>query len=91
MIHYQWRLKPECKPSGLPKLGSYVQNLLLTLKSQIKQFGFSGEAYGFRCDMAKEGWLQEHDQIGNPYYGSEMYKCGKITGIVENGRYLEKR
>jgi hypothetical protein len=57
----------------------------------IKNFGFSGKAYSFRCDMAEESWLQEHDQIGNPYYGSQMYKCGKITGIIENGRYLEKK
>jgi hypothetical protein len=57
----------------------------------IEKFGFSGQAYSFRCDMAREGWLQEDDQIGNPYYGSEMYKCGKITGIIENGRYLEKK
>jgi len=56
----------------------------------IKKFGFSGEAYSFRCDMAKESWLQEHDQIGNPYYGSQMYKCGKIIGIIEKGRYIEK-
>ena len=56
----------------------------------IRKFGFSGKAYSFRCDMAKESWLQEHDQIGNPYYGSQMYKCGKITGIIENGRYSEK-
>jgi hypothetical protein len=56
----------------------------------IKKFGFGGKAYSFRCDMAKESWLQEHDQIGNPYYGSQMYKCGKITGIIENGKYAEK-
>ena len=56
----------------------------------VKKFGFSGKAYSFRCDMARESWLQEHDQIGNPYYGSQMYKCGKITGIIENGRYSEK-
>jgi hypothetical protein len=57
----------------------------------IKEFGFSGKAYSFRCDMAKESWLQEDDQIGNPYYGSEMYRCGKITGMIKNGKYVEKK
>jgi hypothetical protein len=58
--------------------------------SYVKEFGFSGEAYSFYCGMVKESWLQEHDQIGNPYYGSEMYKCGKMTGLIEKGKYVEK-
>lgn len=58
--------------------------------SYVKQFGFSGKAYGFYCDMVKKSWLQEHDQIGNPYYGSRMFKCGKMTGKIENGKYAEK-
>jgi copper chaperone CopZ len=57
--------------------------------SYVQEFGFSGEAYGFYCDMVKKSWLQEHDQIGNPYYGSEMFKCGEMTGKVQNGRFIE--
>jgi len=56
----------------------------------IKRFGFSGRAFSFFCPMVKQSWLQENDQIGNPYYGSKMYKCGKLTGTIENGRYVEK-
>lgn len=57
--------------------------------SYVKEFGFSGEAYSFYCSMVDKGWLQEHDQIGNPYYGSEMFKCGEMTGTVQNGRFIE--
>ena len=57
--------------------------------SYVKEFGFSGEAYSFHCSMVDKGWLQEHDQIGNPYYGSEMFKCGEMTGTVQNGRFIE--
>lgn len=31
----------------------------------------------FYCSMAPGSWLQEKDDIGNPYYGSEMLRCGK--------------
>jgi Cu(I)/Ag(I) efflux system membrane fusion protein len=58
--------------------------------SYVKDFGFSGEAYSFHCSMMDRGWLQEHDQIGNPYYGSEMFKCGEMTGMVARGRFMAK-
>ena len=57
--------------------------------SYVKEFGFSGEAYSFHCSMDDKVWLQEHDQIGNPYYGSEMFKCGEMTGTIQNGRFIE--
>ncbi len=56
----------------------------------VKRFGFSGDAYAFHCSMAPGSWLQEHDQIGNPYYGSQMYKCGGMTGMTKNGKFMEK-
>ena len=56
----------------------------------VKEFGFSGKAYSFFCPMVKQSWLQENDQIGNPYYGSKMYKCGEMTGMTQNGRFMDK-
>jgi len=56
----------------------------------VKEFGFSGEAYCFYCGMVKKSWLQEHDRIGNPYYGSKMYKCGEMTGMMMNGKLVPK-
>jgi hypothetical protein len=31
----------------------------------------------FVCDMAKKSWLQDDDEVRNPYYGSKMLKCGR--------------
>ena len=57
--------------------------------SYVKEFGFSDEAYSFYCSMDDKVWLQEHDRIGNPYYGSEMFECGEMTGTVQNGKFIE--
>ncbi|MDH4222863.1 MAG: DUF3347 domain-containing protein [candidate division Zixibacteria bacterium] len=65
-------------------------SLSQSMLSYLKQFGYSGEAYSFYCPMAKQSWLQQNEQTGNPYYGSKMYKCGDMTGMVVNGKYMEK-
>lgn len=57
--------------------------------SYVTEFGLAREAYGFHCPMDDKVWLQEHDQIGNPYYGSEMLRCGEIAGTVQNGIFIE--
>ena len=31
------------------------------------------------CPMKKAYWLSESDQIKNPYFGSKMLTCGKVT------------
>lgn len=31
------------------------------------------------CPMVKESWLQPKGEIGNPYYGQSMAKCGEIV------------
>lgn len=35
------------------------------------------------CPMHKKSWLQDDDQIGNPYAGQSMPKCGSV---VSGGR-----
>lgn len=37
------------------------------------------EAY---CPMKKASWLTSEKVIKNPYYGSSMLTCGKITGTL---------
>jgi Cu(I)/Ag(I) efflux system membrane fusion protein len=54
----------------------------------VQDYGWNGVAYSFYCPMAKDSWLQETDKVGNPYYGSEMFKCGKMTGHVMKGKYM---
>lgn len=31
------------------------------------------------CSMAKKSWVQPSREIGNPYYGSSMARCGEIV------------
>ena len=31
------------------------------------------------CSMAQKVWLQPKGEIGNPYYGSSMLRCGKVV------------
>jgi hypothetical protein len=35
------------------------------------------------CPMAKADWVQDKEEIFNPYYGSGMLHCGSITGPIE--------
>jgi Cu(I)/Ag(I) efflux system membrane fusion protein len=32
------------------------------------------------CSMAKAGWVQRGSEVTNPYYGSEMLRCGEKVG-----------
>lgn len=54
----------------------------------VKDYGSDVGAYSFYCDMAKESWLQESTNKGNPYYGSQMLKCGALSGHIEKGQYV---
>lgn len=31
------------------------------------------------CSMAKKVWLQPDGEIGNPYYGQRMARCGRVV------------
>ncbi|MBI1369759.1 MAG: DUF3347 domain-containing protein [Planctomycetes bacterium] len=35
------------------------------------------------CPMAKAPWLQLGEKVTNPYFGSEMLRCGKITETLK--------
>lgn len=37
----------------------------------------------FHCPMAKADWLDVGKQVRNPYYGSEMFECGSVTGTID--------
>ncbi len=56
----------------------------------VKTFGYSGSAYSFYCPMVKENWFHSTEQVANPFYGTQMLKCGKMTGKVMEGKYVEK-
>ncbi|MBZ0266951.1 efflux RND transporter periplasmic adaptor subunit, partial [bacterium] len=49
-----------------------------------RRFGHAGDAVFYRtfCPMAFQGegaqWMQDHEQIDNPFYGSRMLRCGEV-------------
>ena len=46
----------------------------------VKAVGLNNnELYVQYCPMVKKSWLNETEDIQNPFYGSKMYDCGEIT------------
>lgn len=39
--------------------------------------------YQVNCPHAKASWLQLGEKIANPYFGSEMLRCGKVTQKIQ--------
>lgn len=37
------------------------------------------------CPMVEKSWLQSGEEIGNPYYGSAMSRCGEIRSPAVGG------
>ena len=38
------------------------------------------------CPMAKQSWLQPAGEIGNPYYGQSMARCGQVVSEATPAR-----
>jgi len=34
------------------------------------------------CPMAKKSWLNDVEDVQNPFYGSQMYDCGEVTETI---------
>ena len=62
---------------------SLSQNMYTLAKTS----SFSGPLYYQFCPMANKGkgasWLSLENKIKNPYYGSKMLSCGKVTEVVQ--------
>jgi len=43
----------------------------------------SAPVYVQHCPMAKASWLNEKENIENPYYGSMMFDCGDIAEKIK--------
>ena len=56
----------------------------------VKANGYSDPAYSFYCPMVDQTWFQSEEKIANPFYGSQMLRCGKMTGSVKEGKYVER-
>ena len=51
----------------------------------VKSIKFNSAAvYVQHCPMAKASWLNEKENIENPYYGSMMFDCGDVSETIKS-------
>ena len=56
--------------------GELSERMITYLKSSGVK---TNPPYQFYCSMVKKNWLQSDREVRNPYYGSEMPKCGELV------------
>ncbi|MCX2472939.1 DUF3347 domain-containing protein [Pedobacter sp. MC2016-05] len=44
----------------------------------------NARVYVQHCPMAKASWLNEKENIENPYYGSMMFECGDVSETIKS-------
>ncbi len=53
----------------------------------VKNFGAGRPVYHDHCPMARDNqgamWLSEVKEIKNPYFGSEMFRCGRVEEVIK--------
>jgi len=45
----------------------------------------AGDCLIMTCPMARADWIQTTATVANPYYGSQMLRCGTIKKTVKAG------
>lgn len=62
-----------------------ISHAVVTLASEVRGQNAERSFIHFFCPMVKQGegdWLQAEDQLSNPYFGSEMLRCGELVRII---------
>jgi len=57
-----------------------ISHAVVMLASQVRSEGAQNSFTHFYCPMVKDGggdWLQPGGELLNPYFGSEMLRCGE--------------
>ncbi|MBN8674322.1 MAG: DUF3347 domain-containing protein [Chitinophagales bacterium] len=53
----------------------------------VKNFGAGRPVYHDHCPMARDNqgamWISEVKEIRNPYFGSQMFKCGRVEEVIK--------
>ncbi|MEK7226303.1 MAG: DUF3347 domain-containing protein [Bacteroidota bacterium] len=53
----------------------------------VKNFGAGRPLYHDHCPMARDNqgamWLSEVKEIKNPYFGAEMFRCGRVEEVIK--------
>ncbi len=76
--------------TGARKDFKSISHAILTLASQVRSEGAQNSFTHFYCPMVKDGggdWLQPGGELLNPYFGSEMLRCGeKVQEFPPQGK-----
>ncbi len=57
-----------------------LSSAVLKLTKELKLN--NNDVYVQYCPMAKKSWLNEVEEVENPFYGSMMYDCGEVTETI---------
>jgi Cu(I)/Ag(I) efflux system membrane fusion protein len=67
-----------------------ISHAVVTLATQVRSEGAQSSFTHFYCPMVKDGggdWLQPGGELLNPYFGSEMLRCGeKVQELPPRGK-----
>ncbi len=55
----------------------YVSSAMIKLTKAMNMN--NAVVYVQYCPMVKKSWLNEVEDVQNPFYGSKMYDCGEVT------------
>jgi hypothetical protein len=71
---------PQTDLKGQRKSFGPLSSAMLKLARDLKLN--NNEVYVQYCPMAKKSWLNEVEDVQNPFYGSMMYDCGEVTETI---------
>lgn len=69
-----------------------VSHAIVTLATMVRGKQARQSFNHFFCPMVKQGegdWLQSEDLLSNPYYGSEMLRCGELVRSIPPDAKME--
>lgn len=68
----------------ISKQRQYFANFSSNMVEVVKALDMADQpVYIQYCPMKKASWLSKEEAVKNPYYGSAMLTCGKVTDTIE--------
>lgn len=83
------------KAADLSAARTAFDPMSMSLERIIKRFGTSREIpiHRFHCPMAFDNrgayWLQSGGEVENPYFGSAMFRCGKMVEAISQPEHAQ--
>lgn len=69
-----------------------ISHAVVTLATKVRGAQAEQPFKHFFCPMVKQGegdWLQSEEMLSNPYYGSEMLRCGELIRTISPDAEME--